>query len=281
MFFHFFTFLTFVLCGSAQANDRFDSVHMDKHCGPVPWEAYQVAKFSSSGENHQEVGVGGEANALTQTGSGNVTVKNGKTFEHDGESVALPISGEQWTAMYLTYMSCVVRVNRGDDVGEMWKDALKAGAIKSMDDISAFMRSAGTLMNPSADAWWREFKTLMNNEFMNQNAQLEAIAGSMDNLEQVQADQQAALTAQTEAAKATMVRVDMLYVDVRELRQHYIELKAAYAALESSFNDFKAHESTLDTELSERLKKLEKQMDELHGVVEMLTESIETKAENS
>ena len=276
-----FLFLVFVLCGSAQANDRFDSIHMDKHCGPVPWEAYQVAKFSSSGENHQEVNAGGEVNTVTQTGSGNVGVKNGKSFEHDGESVALPVSGEQWTAMYLTYMSCVVRVNKGDDVGQMWKDALKAGAIKDVDDISTFMRSAGTLMNPSADAWWKEFKTLMNNEFMGQNARLEEIMTSLNDYSQAETDQAVQLAAHAEAAQAMVVRVDTLYLDVRELREHYIELKAAHAALESAFNDFKAHESELDTKLGERLKKLEKQMDELHDVVNLLTTSIKAKADNS
>jgi hypothetical protein len=250
--------------------DRLDEVHQHEFCGPVPWEAFQVATYESHNTATNEVGVEGNANALTQSGGGKITVKNGKTVDDNGDIMALPVSGQQWTAMYITYMSCIVSLNTGakpENVKGLWKSAMKNGVVKSATDATDFMRAAGTLMNPAADGWREQMKAMLTTLSTTHDVDVAALS----------ADQQA----QAAALEAELGRVDDLYTQTTELRTNYIALKSAHDNLVQVFEDTKATQSDINDEVLDRLKGLEKKVDDLGEVVIVLQENIKTEAEDS
>lgn len=250
------TLLLTALLSVAQANDptnRIAEVHQHKVCGPVPWEAFQVSEYGQVKDSSTTVGVEGEGDALTQSGSGKMDVATDKTVSQDGEAFALPVSGDQWMMMYMTYMDCVTRSEMGEEVGDLWKAALRNKEDASFEDVSKFVRSTAILLHPSADTWWEHFEELLDAKFDVQDAQI----------------------------KAERDRVDTLYADVRDLRQKYADLAASHAALEQAFQDFKKEAQEQDTVLWKHVIKLEKLVEDLSDDVHEIKDDIVEKAANS
>ncbi|MFA5946653.1 MAG: hypothetical protein WC813_01375 [Patescibacteria group bacterium] len=249
---------------------RSEDIHVDKVCGPVPWEAFQYAKYKETTENAQDVSAEGQADVVAKTGTAQVGVKNNASLYVEGEVVDLDLTGDQWTVLYLAYMECVSQSDSSKDVKTMWQQAVKGKIIKSMDDVSAFMTSAPTLRNSSANIWWKEMKEMIGEEF----------------------------DLQDEKIKIASTRVDALYEVIAELQEksagfevNIADLQGEVTSLQSKVSVLETNVTSLQTEVAGLrdltdgqnvlFKKDLKEMDVRLSIMETLMKSVDPLADGT
>lgn len=160
--------------------DRVGQVHVDKVCGPVPWEAFQWQQVQKKDSNAQDLN--GQLKTDGKELEAGVGLKNNSFTDVDGTTTSLPINGDQWVTMYLIYMECVSERDAGKTVDSMWKRAMKGEIVKSMADLTTFMNSAPTLRHSNSNEWWKQTKEMMATEFKAQNDKLAAETARLDAL---------------------------------------------------------------------------------------------------
>lgn len=223
--------------------DRFASVHVNKKCGPIPWEAFAAQSYNAGGTSSTDAGGGLTVDPAKSSGTAEGNYGRDKTMNVAGANYELPMTGDQWVSMYLVYMNCVVKIESEElNPTAMWKDVVHGGLLKNVDDVRTFMTSTAALTNPAADQWWDEIKKLIKTN-VDDNA-----------------------TVTTASFAKDQEQIDDLYKQIKDLREKYVQLNETVQTLREEVAGL-SRVAADDDELRKQIKHLEERVDKLSDLL--------------